>query len=114
MASGGTATWWEAPQFSFNTPDQTQEWKNFYTRVFDFLETLDIDPERQDKNKCGWKQIKMMFQGDDRQTLQTMIDNNTITAEDQQTPTNALKAIQLCIKDEEHFWHFRDKVMSDV
>ena len=43
-----------------------------------------------------------------------MIDNNTITAEDQQTPTKALKAIQSCIKDEEHFWHFRDEVMSDV
>ena len=56
----------------------------------------------------------MMFQGDDRQTLQTMIDNNTITAEDQQTPTKALKAIQSCIKDEEHFWYFRDEVMSDV
>ena len=114
MASGGTATHWEAPQFSFNAPDQTQEWKNFYTRVLDVLETLNIDPERQDENKHGWKQIKMMFQGDDRQTLQTMIDNNTITAEDQQTPTKALKAIQSCIKDEEHFWYFRDKVMSDV
>ena len=55
----------------------------------------------------------MMFQGEDRQTLQTMIDNNTITAEDQQTPTKALKAIQSCIKDE-HFWYFRDEVMSDV
>ena len=114
MASGGTATRWEAPQFSFNTPDQTQEWKNFYTRVLDFLETLDIDPERQDENKHGWKQIKMMFQGEDRQTLRTMIDNNTITAEDQQTPTKALKATQSCIKDEEHFWYFRDEVMSDV
>ena len=56
----------------------------------------------------------MMFQGEDRQTLQTMIDNNTITAEDQQTPTKALKAIQSCIKDE-HFWYFkRDELMSDV
>ena len=55
MASGGTATRWEAPQFSFNTPDQTQEWKNFYTRILDFLETLDIDPERQDENKRRWK-----------------------------------------------------------
>ena len=114
MASGGTATRWEAPQFSFNTPDQTQEWKNFYTRVLDFLEMLDIDPERQDENKCGWKQIKMIFQGEDRQTLQTTIDNKTITTEDQQTPTKALKAIQSCIKDEEHFWYFRDEVMSDV
>ena len=80
----------------------------------DFLETLDIDPERQDENKHSWKQIKMMFQGDDRQTLQTIINNNTIIAEDQQTPTKALKAIQSCIKDEEHFWYFRDEVMSDV
>ena len=56
----------------------------------------------------------MLFQGEDRQTLQIMIDNNTITQEVQQTPTKALKAILSCIKDEEHFWYFRDKVMSDV
>ena len=107
-------THWEIPQFSFDTPDQTQELKNFYTRVLDFFETLKIDPERQDENKCGWKQIKMMFQGEDRQTLQTMIDNNTIPQEDQLTPTKALKATQSCIKDEEHFLYFRDKVMSNV
>ena len=88
MASGGTATHWEAPQFSFNAPDQTQEWKNFYTRVLDFLETLNIDPERQDESKCGWKQIKMMFQGDDRQTLQIMSDNNIITPEHLQELSN--------------------------
>ena len=56
----------------------------------------------------------MMFQGDDRETLQTMIDNNTISQEDQQTPTRALKTIQSCIKDEEHFWYFRDEVRSNV
>ena len=56
----------------------------------------------------------MMFQGDDRQTLQNMIDKNSITAEDQQTPTKALKAIHSCIKGEEYFWYFRDEVMSDV
>ena len=65
MASGGSTTCWEAPQFSFNTPDQTQECKNFYTRVLHFLETLDIDPERQDEKKHGGKQINMMFQGED-------------------------------------------------
>ena len=78
------------------------------------METLDIDPDGQGENKHGWMQIKMMFQGEDRQTLQTMIDNSTITQGDQQTPTKALKAIQSCIKDEEHFWYFRDEVMSNV
>ena len=47
-------------------------------RVLDFLETLDIGPEKQDETKWGWKQIKMMFKGEDRQALQTLIDNNTI------------------------------------
>ena len=113
MASRAPTARWEAPQFSFNPPQQTQEWKNFYTRVLDYLETLDIDPEAQDDARHGWKQIKMMFQGEDRQALQSLIDNNTITPEDQKTPKHALKAIQSCIKEEEHFWHFRDEVMSD-
>ena len=36
-----------------------------------------------------------------------------VPQEDQQPPTKALKAIQSCIKDE-HFWYFRDEVMSNV
>ena len=45
----------------------------------------------------------MMFQGDDRQALQNLIDNNIITPEDQLTPTSALKAFQTTTKDDEHF-----------
>ena len=55
-----------------------------------------------------------MFTGEDRQALQTTIDNNTITAEYQLTPINALKAIQTTIKEEEHYWHYRDEVLSDI
>ena len=40
----------------------------------------------------------MMFQDDDRQTLQNLIDNNAITAEDQLPPTSALQAIQRTLK----------------
>ena len=54
-----------------------------------------------------------MFQGDDRQTLQDLIDNNTINAKDQLTPTIALNTIQRTLKEDEHFWHFRDEVLSD-
>ena len=50
---------------------------------------------------------------DDRQTLQDLIDNNAITAEDQLTPTSALQAIQRTLKEDEHFWHFRDELFSD-
>ena len=42
----------------------------------------------------------------------TLIDNNTITQEDQCTPIKAPKAIQTTIK--EHYWHHRDEVMSDL
>ena len=107
-------TRWTAPSFSFNTEDQPAAWKDFYTRVSDYLETIDIDPEQEDQHKRGWKQIKMMFTGEDRQALQILIDNNTITPADQCTPTLALKAIQTAIKDEEHYWHYRDKVLSDI
>ena len=38
---------WEAPKFSFSTEDQAAEWKKFYIRALDFLESLDIDPEKK-------------------------------------------------------------------
>ena len=81
MAQNNTR--WTAPSFSFDTADQPATWRDFYTRVIDYLETIDIDPEEEDQQKRGWKQIKMMFTGEDRQALQTLIDNNTITPTDQ-------------------------------
>ena len=97
-------TRWEAPSFSFNVDNQPAAWREFYIRALDYLETIDIDPEQEDQHKRGWKQIKMMFTREDRQALQTMIDNNTITQQDQHTPVLAFKAIQTRIKDEEHYW----------
>ena len=55
----------------------------------------------------------MMFQGEDRQALQSLLDNNTITTEDQLTPATALKATQTSVKEDEHFWHFRDELLSN-
>ena len=114
MAQNNMNTRWTAPTFSFNMEDQPAAWKEFYTRVIDYLETIDIDPEQEDQHKRGWKQIKMMFTGEDRQALQTLIDNNTITPADQCTPIQALKAIQTAIKEEEHYWHYRDKILSNI
>ena len=113
MAQNNTSKW-EAPKFSFDIKDQASEWKKFYTRAIDYLETLDIDPEQEDQDRKGWKQIKMMFSREDRQALQTLIHNNTVTQDDQCTPIQALKAIQTTIKDEEHYWYYRDKIMSNI
>ena len=107
MAQINSNARWTAPSFSFDTADQSTAWRDFYTRAIDYLETIDIDPEEEDQQKRGWKQIKMMFTGEDKQALQTLIDNNTITATDQCTPTLALRAIQTAIKDREHYWHDR-------
>ena len=60
---------WEAPKFSFNADNQPATQKEFYIRPLDYLETLNIDPEKADQTKKEWKQIKMMFTGEDRQTL---------------------------------------------
>ena len=51
MASTGPTAQWEGPQFSFNMLDQTQEWKTFYTRFLNILETLVINREKQDETK---------------------------------------------------------------
>ena len=107
MAQNNTSTW-EAPKFSFNTENQAASWRDFYTRAIDYLETLDIDPEQEDQDKKGWKQTKMMFTREDRQALQTMIDNNTITPEGHSSPIHALKLIQTTVRDGEHYWHYRD------
>ena len=56
----------------------------------------------------------LMFTGEDRQALQTLIDNNTITPADQCTPKLAVKAIQTTVKEEEHYWHYRDEVLSNI
>ena len=37
-----------------------------------------------------------------------------ITPEGQLTPSCALKAIQTTIKEEQHYWHYRDEIMSDI
>ena len=113
MASRSTAHCWEAPKFSFNSPNQVAEWQTFYSRALDFLEALDIDPEAADQNKHRWRQIKM-FEGEDCQALQTLIDNNTVTPEAQQTPVQALKAIQSVIKEDVHFWQHHDQFFSDL
>ena len=76
------------------------------------MEALDIDPDK-DETKRGWCQIKMTFQGEDRQALQSLLDNNTIITEDQLTTARALKAIQTSVKEDEHFWHFRDELLSN-
>ena len=89
-------------------------WQRFYIKAIDYLEALDIYPDQEDDTRRGWKQIKMMFKGEDRKTLQTLLENNTITQEDQCIPSKALQAIQTTIKEGEHFWHYRDEIFSDI
>ena len=105
---------WEAPMFNFNSPHQSEDWKVFYIRVPDYLQALDINTYEPDDWHTGCKQLKIMFEGKDRQTIQSLIDNGTITAEHQKMPQEALDAISTTIKAEDHFWNFWDEHLSDV
>ena len=69
MGSGSTTPHWEDPKFSFNSPNQADAWKSFYTTALDFLEALDIDPDVEVQGKKGWRQIKMMFEDEDHIAL---------------------------------------------
>ena len=55
----------------------------------------------------------MMFEGEDHQAIHTLIDNNTVTPEAQETPVQALKAVQSVIKEDVHFWHHHVQLLSD-
>ena len=51
----------------------------------------------------------MKFEDEDCQALQTLIDNQAISPEAQQTPSLMLKAIQSV-----PFWHHRDELLTDL
>ena len=55
-----------------------------------------------------------MFKDEDCLALQTLTDNQTISPDAQQTPSLALKAIQSVIKEDVHFWHHRDELLTDL
>ena len=50
MASGHTPHW-EAPKFSFTVQNQAEEYKLFYRTAVNFLEALDIEPEKEELTK---------------------------------------------------------------
>ena len=56
----------------------------------------------------------MMFEDEDCLALQTLIDSQTIFPDAQQTPSLALKAIKSVIKEDVHFWHHRDELLTDL
>ena len=91
--------------FNFNSPQWSEGWKVFCTRAIDYLEALDINAEEGYDHKTGWKQLKMMFEGKDEQTLQSLIDSDTITLKSQRTPQLVLDTNRMTIKPEEHFGH---------
>ena len=92
------STQWETSKFIFNFPSQSEDWKVFYTRALDYLEAFNIDTNEADDWHTGWKKLKMMFEGEDRQTCQSLVDNGTITPESERTPQLALDAIVNTIK----------------
>ena len=113
MASSCHCSPWEAPTFHFNSPNQSEDWSVFDTRALDYVDAFDIEPEVADQACKGWKQLKLMFEGEDRKALQSLIDSGVVTAEHMLTPKAALDAIATTIKSEEHFWAHRDELMSD-
>ena len=81
MPSHNKTPSWEAPELSISSPQQSEDWKVFYTRAIDFLEILNINVKEAYPTKTGRKQLKMMFEGKDRQTFHTLINSGTITEE---------------------------------
>ena len=58
--------------------------------------------------------VKMMFQKENRHALQTLVHNITVSPEAQCALKSILDAIQITIKEGEHFWHYGNEILSDV
>ena len=100
--------------FHFNSPNQSEDWRTFYTRAVDCLDALDIGIDQADNCHKGWKWLKLMLKGDDREALQTLIDNGTIMEESMKTPHATLDVIRTTIKSDEYLWAHRDELLSNV
>ena len=98
--------------FHFNSPYQSEDWRTFYTRAFNYLDALDIKPDQTDDNSKDWKQLKLMFESEDRQAVQTLIDNQTIMPEDIKKPRATLDNIGTIVNSEEQFWAHWHKHIS--
>ena len=85
---------WEAHKSNFNSvPHQLEDWRFFYTKGLDYQEVLNINNDEADDQHTGWKQLKMMFKGEDRQTLQSLINNGTMPVEHQKMLWEALNVM---------------------
>ena len=103
-----------SPHISFQLPNQSEVWSTVYTRALDYLDALDIELDNADEFCKGWKQLNLMFDSEDRKVLQSLIDSSVVTLEHILKPKAALDAIGTTIKSEEHFWAYRDELISDL
>ena len=60
------------------------------------------------------KQLRLMFEGEDRKALHSLMDSFFMTAEHMLKLKATLDATVTTIKSEEHFWTHRDELMSDL
>ena len=102
------------PHFILNLPTSLKTGALSTPEALDYLVALDIEPEVADESHKGSKQLKLMFEDEDRKALQSLIDSGVMTAEHMLKPKAALDAIGTTIKPEEHFWAHRDELMSDL
>ena len=74
------------------------------TRALDYLDALDIEPKAANESHKGWKQPKLMFEGEDKKALQSLIDSRVVTAEHMLKPKATVDAVGTTIKSEVYFW----------
>ena len=55
MANASNTLQWEASTFSFDTPYQAEECKTLYIGTINYLKALDINVDKVDQSKKGWR-----------------------------------------------------------
>ena len=76
---------WEAPKFSFNSPNQVAEWQAFCTRALDFLEALRPQGQPQGQEEANHRaghQAEVDRPTEAHQGIPVTALHKTITGED--------------------------------
>ena len=104
------------PTFSFARPNQAEAWRAFKLHARDYMRYYKIKWDAADDSMKGYVTFRLMITDvDDREMLDDMEDDGTLSEEDRKRPKAFFEKIeQLKIQRPENEWKYRDELMSGL
>ena len=104
------------PTFSFSCARQAEEWRAFKLHARDYLRYNKVKWDDSDESMKGYITFRLMItEADDREMLDNMEDDGSLSEEERKQPKLFFAKIeQLKIQKPENEWKYRDELMSGL